>query len=134
MNSSEHSQWKRSLLIGIVATCAVYLLAVLWCGYMVRDKSLEEVLPHSSASNATCDYLTKYLLSKGPKGDANPWLLENYLGINFDSAILNDQICLGALLSDMSRNILTKNYHSKIEMRFLNKQGGDVLIRLHYKF
>lgn len=134
MNPAEHPHLRRSILVGVVVTCVVYLLGVLWCGYTVSDKHLEDVLPHSTAGNSKCDYLAKYLLSKGPKGDANAWLWEDYLDINFDSTILNDQICLGALLSEMSGNILAKKYHSKIEMRFLNRQDENVLIRLHYKF
>jgi hypothetical protein len=98
----------------------------LW--YTVDDECLGDILPESTASNATCDYLGKYLLSKGPKGDANIRMVENYLSINFKSDLLNDKVCLDALLSDTSSNILAKNYHSKIEMRFLYQQGENVLI------
>ena len=133
MSSIDFLQWKRPLIISVALICVAYVLAALWCGHTIGNGLLEDVLPRSTATNPTCDYLKKYVLSQGPKGDANMWLLENYLDINFDSRILNDPQCLGALLSDMSSNVLAGRYRSKIEMRFLNERTGDVLIRLHYK-
>ncbi len=116
-------------IISLVLLLAAYLLAAFWCGLSLSQKRMEDILPHSTATNTSCDYLTKYHVTKVPGHDTNMWLLDSYLELTFDSAILSDPICLGTLLSDMSSYMTAGHYNESVKLRFLDKHGKFVRVR-----
>jgi hypothetical protein len=125
------SNKKLVLWIAIGFVAVVYLLGVLWFGFSVTQRRIDDVLPVPYGTPLSgCDYLKKYHLREVPEGDASMWLLQDFLTITFDKEMLLDPECLGRLVSDVASTTRNRRYDRKVVIRIYDNKSKTTEYRL----
>lgn len=131
MKQGSSRKQKLVLWVSISFVGVAYLLCALWFGFSVTQRRIDDVIPAPYGMQISgCDYLKKYHLREVPEGDANMWLLQDFLTITFDKEILSDPECLGRLVSDVAITTRNRRYDSKVVIRVYDNRSKTTEYRL----
>ena len=125
---------KSRTMIGLGVFLLLGYLYFVWMAYFKLETSTWQDVKLESAKGYSCDF-AKYAMfpysgtpaKSGYVVDANVWLFESHLSQMYDSAMLLDSKCVGAIgpiVKDMSF------YHGKLVIQIYDARLKKVLMRI----